>query len=80
MLIHSFYLNGYKAYNSALGYALDTSTYIPTDVSLIIAARHTSTISTIDHRTSFTLKDARVYNSAMDDSKVAQINAEMLAL
>lgn len=37
---YSFYMNGYKAYNSALGYPLNEEKYIPTDMSLIFAGRH----------------------------------------
>ena len=77
---YSFYMNGCKAYNSALGYALDAEKYIPTDVPLIIAGRHNSTLSGVDHLTGFTLKDARVYNAAMSDAQIALITAEMLAL
>lgn len=75
---YSIYMNGYKAYNSALGYAFNTDNPIPTDVSLIFAGRHVGNI--INQKTSFVLKDARVYNTAISDANVAKITNELLSL
>lgn len=77
---YSFYLNGVKAYNSALGYPLSDKKTSPSEMSLIFAARHAGGANAeVNYRSAFVLEDARVYNTALDDNSVVQLTAEMLA-
>lgn len=76
---YSFFMNGVKAYNSALGYALDEEKYIPTDMSLIFAGRHAGgSDAKVNYLSAFVLEDARVYNAALDDNSVALLTDELL--
>lgn len=77
---YSFYLNGVKAYNAALGYPLSDEKESPAEMSLIFAARHAGGADAkINFRSAFVLEDARIYDSAMDDNSVTLITDEMLA-
>lgn len=77
---YSFYLNGVKAYNPALGYPLSDKKTSPSEMSLIFAARHSGGADAeVNFRSAFVLEDARVYNAALDDNSVALLTEELLA-
>lgn len=69
-----FWLNGYLAWNSSLGYAFSGT--IPEDLTLIFGARYSSTGS-IEYKTAYTLNDARVYNSVLTTEQINSIISDL---
>ncbi len=75
---YSIFVNGHKCYNAALGYGLKEGKYVPTTETLLFGARRHSNGTTINYKTSFNLKDVRIYNTAISDENIAKIHKEMI--
>jgi hypothetical protein len=70
-----FWLNGYLAWNSPLGYAFSGT--IPEDLTLIFGARQSYDGKTIEYKTAYTLNDARVYNSVLTTEQINSIISDL---
>ena len=70
-----FWLNGYLAWNSPLGYAFSAT--IPEDLTLIFGARQSSDGKSIEYKTAYTLNDARVYNSVLTTEQINSIISDL---
>ena len=70
-----FWLNGYLAWNSPLGYAFSGT--IPEDLTLIFGARQSSDGKSIEYKTAYTLNDARVYNSVLTTEQINSIISDL---
>lgn len=70
-----FWLNGYLAWNSPLGYAFSGT--IPEDLTLIFGARQSYDGKSIEYKTAYTLNDARVYNSVLTTEQINSIISDL---
>jgi hypothetical protein len=70
-----FWLNGYLAWNSPLGYAFSAT--IPEDLTLIFGARQSYDGKSIEYKTAYTLNDARVYNSVLTTDQINSIISDL---
>lgn len=73
---YAFYLNGVLAWNSPLEYAFDAA--IPETLTLLFGARYSANGSTIEHKTTCTMNDARIYSKALSKSEVVEISNTLM--